>query len=352
MTAATRVTDALRVEGVTKRFGAVAAVDGVDLTLEPGEILALVGPSGCGKSTLLRLVAGLLPVDAGRIVIGGRPVDDGRTSVPPERRGVGLVFQDHSLFPHLRVAANVAFGVRGTPRRERDRVADEALASVSLEGLGHRYPHELSGGQRQRVAVARALATRPQLVLLDEPFASLDHNLRVQVRADVVAALRAAGTPAILVTHDQREALAVGDRVGVMRAGRIVALGRPGEVFDSPADRFVGSFLGEASFLPLTPKPGGGWGTGLGEVAPQGPIDPARHVAMVRPDDVMFAPTSDGHDEVVAADYLGATWLYRVRLADGTTVHTEGSHLMPVAVGTMGRATLTPGHGQVVVADQ
>ena len=248
MTAATRVTDALRVEGVTKRFGAVAAVDGVDLTLEPGEILALVGPSGCGKSTLLRLVAGLLPVDAGRIVIGGRPVDDGRTSVPPERRGVGLVFQDHSLFPHLRVAANVAFGVRGTPRRERDRVADEALASVSLEGLGHRYPHELSGGQRQRVAVARALATRPQLVLLDEPFASLDHNLRVQVRADVVAALRAAGTPAILVTHDQREALAVGDRAGVMRAGRIVALGRPGEVFDSPADRFVGSFLGEAIF--------------------------------------------------------------------------------------------------------
>lgn len=349
-TTVTKAGESLRIEALTKRFGHVTAVDGVDLTLGPAEILALVGPSGCGKSTLLRLIAGLLPADSGRIDLDGQPVDDGRTAVPPERRRIGLVFQDHSLFPHLRVAENVAFGIRRVSRAERARRVDEVLALVALDGLGRRYPHELSGGQRQRVAVARALAPRPRLVLLDEPFASLDHNLRVQVRADVVAALRATGTPAVLVTHDQREALTVGDRVGILRAGRIVGLGHPVDVFDAPADQFVGSFLGEASFLPLAPAPDGGWRTALGEVAARGPVDPTRQVAMVRPDDVRFECAADGDAEVVGAAYHGATWLYQVRLPDGATVLSEGSHLTRVDVGTRGRVALTPGHKQVVVA--
>ena len=207
--------DALR--GVTKRFGDTVAVDRVDLDLADGELLALVGPSGCGKSTLLRVVAGLVGADEGEVRLGDAVVDDGSTSVDPERRHVGLVFQEHALFPHLTVGQNVAFGLRSGSRRERDAVRDEWLERVGLGAHGSRYPHELSGGERQRVALARALAPAPRLMLLDEPFASLDPNLRAQIRADVVEILRATATPAVFVTHDQGEAMAVGDRVAVMR---------------------------------------------------------------------------------------------------------------------------------------
>jgi iron(III) transport system ATP-binding protein len=346
---------ALRVVGLARRYGAVRALDGVDLSLGPQETVALVGPSGCGKSTLLRLVAGLERADSGRVVLAGQVVDDGRGHLPPERRRVGLVFQDHSLFPHLTVEGNVGFGVRHVDATERARRVAEVLDLVDLRGLGRRYPHELSGGQRQRVAVARALAPRPALVLFDEPFASLDQNLRIQVREEVRAVLRRTGTPAVFVTHDQQEAMELGDRVGVMREGRLVQAGRPEAVYHRPVDRFVGAFLGEASFLAIDVGVTGTLRTALGPVdrvtaAVGRPVVPGRDVAMIRPDDVTFVPDPGGDAEVVTASYRGPRWVYAIVMDSGPRILAEQSHLAPLAVGMRGRVSLTAGHRQVPIA--
>jgi iron(III) transport system ATP-binding protein len=337
---------ALRVEAIAKRFDDVDALAGIDLELGPHELVALVGPSGCGKSTFLRAIAGLEPVDHGRIELGGIPVDDGRRHLPPEHRRIGLVFQEHSLFPHLRVAANVAFGIRDAGCRETARRVDEVLELVALPGHRDRYPHELSGGERQRVALARALAPRPRLMLLDEPFASLDPNLRVQLRADVVDALRATGTPAVFVTHEQTEALAVGDRIAVMRAGRIEHLADPDTIFHRPANRFVGAFMGEATFLPIL-RDATGARTALGPLVTDADVAPGA-LAMVRPDDVTFHAGA-GDADVVGAEFRGTTWCYTIRLADGTTLLSTRSHLEPLPIGTTGNVELTPGHRQIAL---
>jgi iron(III) transport system ATP-binding protein len=341
------------VEGLVKNFDEVNALDGVSFELQPGELLAVVGPSGCGKSTLLRTVAGLVQATSGTVTLAGRPVDDGRTHLPPERRGVGLVFQDHALFPHLTVRQNVAFGMRteaGRPasgRDTEDRVT-EMLGLVSLADHGSRYPHELSGGERQRVALARALAPRPALMLFDEPFASIDQNLRVRLRVDVVGALRATGTPALFVTHDQAEALAIGDRIAVMRGGRIVQIGEPADVFHRPTDRFVGGFMGHASFLPIE-SDANGLRTALGPVDSEpGPAT----MAMVRPDDLTFTADEDGTATVVDAEYRGSDWLLTVALADGSDVAVTASHLDWPRPGTPGRVALVPGHKQFPLADR
>lgn len=334
----------LEIEGLKKSYGYVSAVNGVDLTLGERELLTLVGPSGCGKSTLLRTVAGLVAADEGSIRLGGELVDDGSVQLPPERRSAGLVFQEHALFPHLTVRDNVGFGVRSLPRREVAVTVEEMLDLVSLAGYGDRYPHELSGGERQRVALARALAPAPSLMLLDEPFASLDHNLRVQLRHDVAEALRATDTPAVFVTHDQEEALAVGDRIAVMRRGRIVQLSSPEVVFHTPADTFVGAFMGEASFLPVT-NVGGVATSALGPV--DGEVGEDR-VAMVRPHDVAVRSTADGRGEIVATEYQGGHWLSRVQLPEGT-VTVESSHLEHPRVGDRCEVGLRPGHEQVLV---
>ena len=330
----------LRVDRVSKRFDGVVAVDEVSFELGDHELLALVGPSGCGKSTLLRILAGLQPTETGTVELGGRMIDDGRHPVPPEGRRVGLVFQEHALFPHLTVAGNIGFGVRDGDRSAR---IAEMLDLVGLAGYDERYPHELSGGERQRVALARALAPRPALLLLDEPFASLDPNLRSRVRDDVVAILRSTRTPAIMVTHDQNEALAVGDRVAVMRAGRIVQIDTPERVFHEPVNRFVAAFMGEASFLP--------WSVAAAEIA--GIDDHAKHaaLAMVRPDDVTFAVEPDGAASVDAAEFRGSSWCYTLRLPSGGTVRSLQSHLERVAVGSRVSAAMRAGHLPVVVAD-
>lgn len=337
----------LRLQQVVKRFGEVTALDGIDLELGPHEILALVGPSGCGKSTLLRIVAGLVTADGGQVFLRGDLVDDGHAQLPPERRRVGLVFQEHALFPHLTVADNVAFGVRDVGRSERSARVDEMLELVSLAGFGSRYPHELSGGERQRVALARALAPRPALMLFDEPFASLDHNLRSQLRADVVGALRATETPAVFVTHDQAEALAIGDRIAVMRRGQTEQLGAPEEVFHQPANRFIGAFMGEATFLPVT-EARGQCATALGPVD----VDPSRLgsiTAMVRPDDVAFRPAADGSATISEVEYRGSSWLLDVQLDDGARVAVAASHLDAAEIGATGTVELVAGHRQVVV---
>lgn len=269
--------------GVRKSFGAHPVLTGADLDVANGAIAAVLGPSGSGKTTMLRILAGFERPDAGSVVIGGTTVDDGRHHVPIERRRIGYVPQEGSLFPHLDVRGNVGFGL---PRRARRARVAELLAMVGLEDLGHRYPHQLSGGQQQRVALARALAPDPRLVLLDEPFASLDANLRAQVRNDVLEILRRAGTTAILVTHDQDEALSSADVVAVLRGGAIAQVDSPFELYNHPVDAQIASFVGEANLLPGAAR-GDLVETGLGVLplvrpAPKG----ATLTVLVRPEQV------------------------------------------------------------------
>ena len=238
----------IELQGVGKRYGSVTAVREVQLTIPAGEFLTLLGPSGCGKTTLLRMIAGFEVPTSGRILLGGEDI----TGLPPHRRPVNQVFQGYALFPHLSVRGNVGFGLRmrGVVPAELSRRVDEALALVSLDGLGDRFPHELSGGQRQRVAVARAVVCRPQVLLLDEPFSALDAKLRQSMRAELQALQRRLGMTFVLVTHDQDEALALSDRIAVVNAGALEQVGPPREVYHQPATAFVADFVGHANLLP------------------------------------------------------------------------------------------------------
>ena len=279
-------------QGLRRCYGPVAAVDNLDLEVHRGELLAVLGPSGCGKTTLLRLVAGFERPDAGSITVEGALVAGPGTFVPPERRRVGIVVQDHALFPHLTVAGNVAYGLpRGAGQQDR---VDEVLATVGLDGLGARFPAELSGGQQQRVAIARALAPGPGVVLLDEPFANLDAALRARIRFEVRAILKAAGATAILVTHDQEEALSLADRVAVVDQGRVVQVGPPDEVYRRPASPFVARFVGDADLLPGT-SDGTTVTTPLGRHRVDGPAPPAGPaLAVIRPESVRLSADDPG----------------------------------------------------------
>lgn len=239
----------LRMTGVRKRFGNLEAVSGCDLTVSSGEIVTLLGPSGCGKTTTLRLIAGFERPDAGEIAIAGRVVASSNRWVPPEKRGVGMVFQEYALFPHLTVSENIAFGLGRLGPAERRRRTERLLRMVGLGGLEDRYPHSLSGGQQQRVALARALAPQPDLVLLDEPFSNLDATLRLQMREEVRRVLKETGAAAIFVTHDQSDALAISDRVAVMAFGRIEQIGTPRDIYAHPRTSFVASFIGQTNLL-------------------------------------------------------------------------------------------------------
>lgn len=351
MNAATSL-PALTVVDVSKRFGAITAVDHVSFELGEHELLALVGPSGCGKSTLLRMIAGLQPTESGSIALAGQIVDDGRHALAPERRRVGLVFQEHALFPHLSVAKNVAFGVRDETDRADARVR-EMLDVVGLGDFHDRYPHELSGGERQRVALARALAPRPTLMLLDEPFASLDPNLRAKVRDDVVGILRRTQTPAVMVTHDQDEALAAGDRIAVMRDGSIAQIDTPDRIFHAPSDRFVAAFMGEADFLRADDRRRDLPSVDDQPSAHAVPTDamPDDTLVMVRPDDVRFEVDPRGSATVVGAEFRGSTWCYTLHLESGTQVRSIRSHLDHVAIGTVVSPTMSPGHHPVALPE-
>jgi iron(III) transport system ATP-binding protein len=257
---------ALELRDVRHSYGSGRVLDGVSLVAEPGSIIAVLGASGSGKTTLLRVVAGFERIESGVVRVGGKVVDDGRRSVAPERRRIGYVPQDGALFPHLRVGANVAFGLG----RKHDRESVAALLDmVGLTGLERRYPHELSGGQQQRVALARALAVQPEVVLLDEPFSALDAAMRTSVRRDVMQILRERGTTAVLVTHDQDEALSVSDQVAILRQGRIVAEAKPEELYRRPVDADVAAFLGEANLLEGKVEGGGVVSTCLGRLVLQ-----------------------------------------------------------------------------------
>jgi iron(III) transport system ATP-binding protein len=307
----------LRVRGVERRFGDVRAVDGIDLDVHRGRIVALLGPSGCGKTTMLRLLAGFERADAGTIELEGRPVDGAGTWVPPDRRGVGMVFQDYALFPHLDVLRNVGFGLSRSERRSlvRSGRLDHVLELVGLKGLEHRHPHELSGGQQQRVALARALAPEPSVVLLDEPFSNLDAALRAQVRADVHDILVKAGATAVFVTHDQEEALSLADEVAVMHAGRIVQLAHPEALYHAPADRTVAEFVGEADFV-VGRAVHGRVASDLGALELAEPLDGPVEV-LIRPEDLHLAKDELGDALVVGREFYGHDQMLFVQLANG-----------------------------------
>jgi len=313
--------------GVHKRFGAVKALDGIDLSVHTGHLVAVLGPSGCGKTTLLRCVAGFDTVDAGRITVAGRDV----TSIAPQRRRIAVVPQEGALFPHLSVWHNVAYGL-DRAARSRGRV-EETLALVGLEGYGSRMPHQLSGGQQQRVAVARALAPRPPVVLLDEPFSALDAALRVELRRDIRAALQADGATALLVTHDQGEALSIADEIAVMREGGIVQSGPPTSVYAAPRDAWVAGFVGEAVWLPA------------GHPLLHGIAVSGRGTRiLLRPEQIELTGGADA--VVIRTDFHGHDAVIGVRLPEGTELAARilGTGIIPRIGEPVGLRVTGPAH--------
>jgi iron(III) transport system ATP-binding protein len=319
--------------------GGTLAVDRLSVAVAHGEILALLGPSGCGKTTILRLVAGLERPDRGRISIRGQAVAGPGVFVPPEQRGVGIVFQDYALFPHLSVAGNVGFGLFTWVRTARQRRVQEVLELVELAAVAGRQPHELSGGQQQRVALARALAPGPAVILLDEPFSNLDADLRAQMREEIGRILRYTSTTTIFVTHDQEEAFAIADRVGVLDSGRLEQVDVPERVYHAPATPFVARFVGAADFVRGTVR-GERIETELGTFpnAPGLP-DGAGVEVMIRPDDIGFTPDPRGSATVVGRQFRGPENLYRLRLGSGIVVHSVQSSTAVYPVGQRVRVT-------------
>jgi len=322
----------LELDAVEKSYGSERVIEGLSLSVHEGEILTLLGPSGCGKTTTLRLIAGLERPNAGEVALNDATVSGPDRFVAPEDRGVGVVFQEFALFPHLTAAENVGFGLEAWDDDARDARIDELLDLVGLEAQGDSYPDELSGGQQQRVALARSLAPEPDVLLLDEPFSNLDVDLRVQMREEVRRILKETGVTAISVTHDQEEAMSISDRVAVMNDGRIEQVGDPEQVFQQPESRFVAGFLGHASFLPGYVH-GGEVTTGLGPISRDqinglaGTYDRTRIDVLVRPDDIQAVPVDGEADgRVVARRYLGPTILYEIRLDDDTTVQCMHNH--------------------------
>jgi iron(III) transport system ATP-binding protein len=284
-----------------------AAVDRVSLDLGEGEMMALLGPSGCGKTTTLRMIGGFEVPDDGTIELRGRDI----TQLPPEARGIGFVFQDYALFPHLSVADNIRFGLRKMTRAQADDRVAEMLTLVGLDGMDKRKPHELSGGQQQRVALARTLAIAPPLVLMDEPFSNLDAAMRVETRQEVRKLLKAAGSAAILVTHDQEEAMAIADRISLMEQGRVVQVGTPDEIYRNPVSAFAASFIGRSNIL-------NGTASGMEVMTDFGrlPLSRAANGAVslsVRPEQIMLDPDPNGTASVVGREFRGHDQLYWVQ---------------------------------------
>jgi iron(III) transport system ATP-binding protein len=320
----------LELIGVAQRYGSHTVVNGVDLRLESGRIACLLGPSGCGKTTLLRCIAGFEDIAAGEIRVRGNTVSQPGQRVPPEKRRIGMVFQDYALFPHLTVEENVAFGLgRKAPEDGHLRVR-QLLATVGLHGQGDKYPHELSGGQQQRVALARALAPRPELILLDEPFSNLDVGLRERLSLEVREILKREGSTAILVTHDQNEAFAMADEIGIMHDGRIQQWDAPYNLYHRPANRFVADFVGQGVLLPGTVVDGTNVDMELGRLVTDQPVECSETCedchdgcavdVLLRPDDIIHDDRSTLQAQVVHKAFRGADILYTLRLASGAEV--------------------------------
>jgi iron(III) transport system ATP-binding protein len=307
----------IELRGLTKRYGDVVAVNAIDLDVHDGEFLTLLGPSGCGKTTTLRMIAGLLRTDGGTVTVGGRVLASDDTFVPPEKRAMGMVFQSYAIWPHMSVERNVAYGLRlqGVPRKEITKRVEEALALVQMDGLGSRYPTALSGGQQQRVALARSLAIRPSILLLDEPLSNLDAKLREVMRFELKEIQQATGVTTVYVTHDQGEAMALSDRVVVMNHGNIEQVAPPGEVYHRPRTRFVANFIGVTNFIegevvttdPVTMRLEGGEHL---EVTALDPVREGDRVTVsVRPEDVGLLPDGEGEPNTFPAQIARTAFL-------------------------------------------
>ncbi len=316
------------IKGLTKRYGDVAAVEGLDLRVEPGELVALLGPSGCGKTTTLRLVAGFLRPEAGEIWVGERCLSSPLSVVPPERRRMAMIFQSYALWPHMTVAQNVAYGLRfkaGVPRADREARAREMLRVVQLAGYESRYPGELSGGQQQRVAVARALVVEPEILLLDEPLSNLDANLREEMRFEIRRLHETFAITTLYVTHDQAEAMVISDRVAVLHRGRVVQVGSAEDLFQRPRTRFVAEFIGKTNLVDATAAEPGvvSRGTLRLRVAGSGSRPGAQVVVSIRPHEIELVAPGDAAPAglnvlagtVQRVSYLGDTLDYQVRVS-------------------------------------
>lgn len=339
----------LKLDTVTRQFSpaALPAVRAISLMMQPGDLLSLLGPSGCGKTTLLRLIAGFEQPQAGTIEIAEQRVAGSGQWVPPEKRGVGMVFQDYALFPHLTVGQNIAFGLMQKPSALIQQRVSETIALVGLEGLTDRYPHQISGGQQQRVALARALAPHPFLVLLDEPLSNLDVQVRLRLRQELREILKASGTSAVLVTHDQEEALSISDVVAVMRQGCLEQIGTPEMLYRTPTSRFVAEFVTQANFLPAQ-RFGSDWKTDLGIVAADCvlPADPDLDLAtlaqvdlMLRQEDLLLhSELPEGYAclatpaTICDRQFLGREYRYTVQIASGQrlAVRTSVDFCLPI----------------------
>ena len=351
----------LQLKNITKTYPSRSAslngnhtvvLDDVSLALNHGELLGLLGPSGCGKTTLLRVVAGFESISQGTVTIAGKTVCTNCDSLAAEKRNTGMVFQDYALFPHLTVAENVAFGLKNkkknyvkgifadkTNSTVKQRVA-EVLELVGLSHLKQRYPHQLSGGQQQRISLARALAPQPALILLDEPLSNLDVQVRHRLRVEIRSILKAAGTSAIFVTHDREEALAISDKIAVMRQGKIEQIGMPEEVYLNPASRFVAEFVTQANFLPATRK-GQVWLTEIGEIKiPRNELSRNHHShkaqgdLMLRPEDISLIQDPNSGIIVRERQFLGREYYYGVSTASGKTLYARTDLNQAIAIGT------------------
>jgi len=309
----------LEVENLRHAYGEQEVVRGLSFSLARGAIGCLLGPSGCGKTTVLRCIAGFEGIREGEIRLAGKVVSGPGVMLPPERRRIGMVFQDYALFPHLSVAGNIAFGLHGAPAAERAARVQELAKLVGLSAALDKFPHEISGGQQQRVALARALAPRPELLLLDEPFSNLDVDLRERLSLEVRDIIKASGATAILVTHDQQEAFAMADEIGVLHLGRIQQWDAPYNLYHRPANRFVADFVGQGVFLPAQALDGHQLQIELGTL--QGDAHGLQQLeVLLRPDDVVHDDAAPTQAEVVHKAFRGAEILYTLRLASGRKV--------------------------------
>ncbi len=339
----------LDIRDITCRYDNNVIFTGLSFSVSAGSIACLLGPSGCGKTTALRAIAGFEPVHAGAISLDGRTLSVPGLTLPPEQREVGMVFQDYALFPHLSVAANIAFGLQAQPRDARRKITYELLDLIRLRDSADVYPHQLSGGQQQRVALARALAPRPKLLLLDEPFSNLDTELRRSLSLEVRDILRQHGTTAILVTHDQTEAFNVADIIGVMARGKLLQWGSARELYHTPASPFVASFVSNGLLIPGKLLSATRVATVLGEVeldpgttqgvAPGAPVD-----LLLRAWNIVQSDTGQGVGRIIGQQFNGAFTLTTLELADGSRISSLDEKLSDLTTGAEARIAIQPSH--------
>jgi iron(III) transport system ATP-binding protein len=320
----------------------IPAVNNVDLSVEQSDILALLGPSGCGKTTVLRLIAGLDIPETGTVEIGGNMVTDIKTQAGPEKRQVGMVFQEYALFPHMNVSKNIAYGLPRSGKQQS--IVNEMLSLVNLEGMGERMPHQLSGGEQQRVALARALAPSPQVLLLDEPFSNLDATLRTQMQQETLEILKVSGTSTIFVTHSQEEAMIMGDSIAIMNQGKIEQVDTPANIFHSPNTRFVAGFMGVSTFLPAYISEDSLLSELGSHPVPSGLTDGNNIEIMLRPTDITITPSDFGQGVIIKKIFQGSFYLYEVALSSGDTIKCSEIYSCDYELGT--RVNIEPTQSQ------